>query len=924
MAFSDHVKVIFGADTKGFQTELGRAHEKAKNFKTQMATLLTGALGAAAFKQGAQAAIEYGTELSNMATRLGVSTEFLQKFNFAANQSGVATTSANTALQRFIRRVAEAKEKGGPLKDTLDKLGISFKDVNGLAKSGEDLFREFGRKLGEIPDQREKVRTAFQFLDTEGVGLVQMFKNGTDAIEDYGKEAERLGLILDGDTVESLRDAGDKLDELKTTFITAIAQGITPFLDKLKVFKPEIQKIAQKFGEWLPKIAAVAAALVGMKLALSIGAVITGAVAAMKVLGATLVALRAKILLVNAAIAANGYAKLGAVISALVAGGLTLLINKLTEVEDKLGDVANKGIDNAAQKLAGVQADFLAAKQASDEFRKSLEDLNKTKVDIDADELQFQLIKQRDQIVENIGKLEDMAKQAQNNADAQQEIVDKLKNQGVEGGKLQEAQIKLNQLKIQSLAKEDDLIAAQQKVKEISQEIQGIGKQRIQDTIALNLGIKDLFDGTSDVAIETRRIKELNDAIKTQNDDLVQQVKDRHAWEDDVVKLVKQGKMTIAEAAREALKLKDAKAQQKVILGQIKDAEDKAKAAADARGGAEQKIIDKLERQLGLQKLAREEADKQLQVLALQAAGENQKADLLQKQFDLEKEIKRVMDQQGLGQADAVAKIQQKLDLENQIAGKKIQEKIDEKEIGDIRDLAQKRIQDGVDAEERARIRKAKKIIRLEEQIKAKKDEQNDQAQKQVELWEQIKMREIALLLDDETKEDLDELKAEKLKLQDNHDAQLQALNQANAQVLADQAAAQAQAAADRAAVAVEGAGVAAKVGQVIQAGEAAIVAAGDAQAKKLDAINNNPAVKDAVKANKDAIVAAVESNTLQIVNAIKGIKIPAPQNNSSGTQPTASVPIINNTIQIAIQSELKQQTQEDILETLQGYFVNQ
>ena len=282
------------------------------------------------------------------------------------------------------------------------------------------------------------------------------------------------------------------------------------------------------------------------------------------------------------------------------------------------------------------------------------------------------------------------------------------------------------------------------------------------------------------------------------------------------------------------------------------------------------------------------------------------------------------MDLQGLGQADALAKIQQKLDLENQIAGKKIQEKIDEKEIGNIRDLAQKRIKDGIDAEEKQRIRKAKKIIHLEEQIKAKKDEQNDQAQKQVELWEKIKMREIALLLDDETKEDLDELRKEKLKLEDNHAAQLQALNQANAQVLADQAVAQAQAAADRAAVAVEGAGVAAKVGQVIQAGEAAIVAAGDAQAKKLDAINNNPAVKDAVKANKDAIVAAVESNTLQIVNAIKGIKIPAPQNNSSGTQPTASVPIINNTIQIAIQSELKQQTQEDILETLQGYFVNQ
>ena len=126
MAFSDHMKVLLGVDAKGFNSGLSKAEKRAKGFGSMMQSKVLPFLGAAAFAKTAQSVIDFAAKIGDLSTRLGVSSDFLQKFQFAAEQSGVKADAASIALQRFARRTADAREKGGELKTELDKLGISF------------------------------------------------------------------------------------------------------------------------------------------------------------------------------------------------------------------------------------------------------------------------------------------------------------------------------------------------------------------------------------------------------------------------------------------------------------------------------------------------------------------------------------------------------------------------------------------------------------------------------------------------------------------------------------------------------------------------------------------------------------------------------------------------------------------------------
>ena len=168
MAFSSHFKAMMSLDSANFQQGLSKAQGKVKNFNKDLSGMFTRFLGATALVSFGKNVLDTTAKLGDMSKRLGVSTDFLQKFNFAMEQNGVDSNSAQVGLQRFIRRIGTARDEGGALKDTLDQMNISLNDANGNAKSGEDMFLEFADGLGKIENPSTKLATAFKFLDSEG------------------------------------------------------------------------------------------------------------------------------------------------------------------------------------------------------------------------------------------------------------------------------------------------------------------------------------------------------------------------------------------------------------------------------------------------------------------------------------------------------------------------------------------------------------------------------------------------------------------------------------------------------------------------------------------------------------------------------------------------------------------------------------
>lgn len=167
--------------------------------------------------------IDWGDQLQKTNLRIGASTEALSQYNYVAKLSGVEFGQLTTAWQRQTRRIAEAAAGTGVASKALDRLGLSAKDLNQLAP--EEQFERIATAMQNVESSSERVALAQKLWDSEGVKLVQIVNQGTDAIAAMRAEADALGLTISLDTANAMATYNDEVDRLKFA-----AQGLSQTL----------------------------------------------------------------------------------------------------------------------------------------------------------------------------------------------------------------------------------------------------------------------------------------------------------------------------------------------------------------------------------------------------------------------------------------------------------------------------------------------------------------------------------------------------------------------------------------------------------------------------------------------------------------------------------------------------------------------
>ncbi|MGO2009227.1 MAG: hypothetical protein ACTH24_14270, partial [Vreelandella alkaliphila] len=167
--------------------------------------------------------INWGDQLQKTNLRIGASTEALSQYNYVASLSGVEFGQLTTAWQRQTRRIAEAAAGTGVASKALDRLGLSAKDLNQLAP--EEQFERIAAAMQNVESSSERVALAQKLWDSEGVKLVQIVNQGSDAIASMRAEADALGLTISQDTANAMATYNDEVDKLKFA-----AQGLSQTL----------------------------------------------------------------------------------------------------------------------------------------------------------------------------------------------------------------------------------------------------------------------------------------------------------------------------------------------------------------------------------------------------------------------------------------------------------------------------------------------------------------------------------------------------------------------------------------------------------------------------------------------------------------------------------------------------------------------
>ena len=214
---------------------------KTKKLSTAAAGLL-GAVGGLAIKTAQSA-----DELNTLSKQTGISTDDLQKMQYAAELVDVSVEDITGAITRMKKGMAE----GDFGKEAFAELGISVRDADGALRDSNEVFYETLTALSQIPNETERDTIAMELFGKSADQLAGIVDDGGAALKELGAEAESLGLILDTETLQGLNDVNDTLDKLKAQAGAELAKAGAEALEALT---PVIEKVVEKLGdlfEWI-------------------------------------------------------------------------------------------------------------------------------------------------------------------------------------------------------------------------------------------------------------------------------------------------------------------------------------------------------------------------------------------------------------------------------------------------------------------------------------------------------------------------------------------------------------------------------------------------------------------------------------------------------------------------------------------------
>lgn len=303
----------FGSVASQELQAVGKKLKDAGGKVSELGQKLSGFSGAAAAIGGGLLKLGYDAvtsadELNTLSKQTGISTDELQKMQYASSLVDVSVEDITGALKKL-------KSKIDPSNKSLAALGISATNADGSLRDATDVFNDALIALSQIENETERDQAAMDLFGKSADSLAGIIDDGGQALRDYGQQAEDLGLILDQDTLDSLNETNDTIDQMKAQISSTMAvigskvvPVVAPLLEKAGEL---IANVATKLSEMNPEVMDTVLKVVGVAAALAPvliigGKLISGLGSLVSVIGTVVGVLGGPLTLIIAGVIAAG------------------------------------------------------------------------------------------------------------------------------------------------------------------------------------------------------------------------------------------------------------------------------------------------------------------------------------------------------------------------------------------------------------------------------------------------------------------------------------------------------------------------------------------------------------------------------------------------------------------------------------------
>jgi hypothetical protein len=233
------------SQAKGLSGGLGSALSSISGLAGNIPMAAAGGLAiiAGGFATMIKNAFDAADELNAFSQQVGLSTEFLSTFGYAANMSNVETETLNGSLIKFSKNIVDAAEGGKETSAALRALGISAKDSNGNIIGTEDALMRIADQFQKMPNGAQKTKLALDLFGKSAAPLIPLLNEGSAGIGKMREEAQRLGIEIDSGFAKNADAFNDALTVLQAKFQgigIQLAEELAPTLLVLAQYLVEV------------------------------------------------------------------------------------------------------------------------------------------------------------------------------------------------------------------------------------------------------------------------------------------------------------------------------------------------------------------------------------------------------------------------------------------------------------------------------------------------------------------------------------------------------------------------------------------------------------------------------------------------------------------------------------------------------------
>lgn len=230
----------------GLEADAARAHlagmQTATGSLSNGMGLLKGVLGSLGIGFGVASMVSFGKHvfetagnIQDMSTKLGISTDAVQGFKFAAEQSGSSLDAVGVAINKLnVNLAGGEKATVGALRAA----GLEFKTIR--AMQPEEAFLAIADAIRQIPDPMTRADVAVQLFGKGGAALLPAIMEGFRGTANAANKMSK-------DTIRDLEAAGDAWAALGNR-VTIITGEMIARMMRLPKYDATFQDNVMKFG----------------------------------------------------------------------------------------------------------------------------------------------------------------------------------------------------------------------------------------------------------------------------------------------------------------------------------------------------------------------------------------------------------------------------------------------------------------------------------------------------------------------------------------------------------------------------------------------------------------------------------------------------------------------------------------------------